>query len=273
MRSVLSRALAVAGVALVCCLQLVPFYLTATTALKPRSDLSSPWVLPTSGIHWQNFATALEDGHILRAMVNSAVVTTLSTILVCVLGALAAYPLARRPTLTHRIVFGGIVALIMVPPLSILVPVYSMLAQWGWLNTYVGAVALMVASQLPLSVVLYTAFLRRLPLAMEEAAALDGAGTLRILVRVVLPALRPVTATVIILTCVTVWNEYALSVFILRDPAVRTTAPAIGTFFASRGGDPGAAAAAALLTVVPILIAFVFLQRAFMRGTVVAAER
>lgn len=273
MRTLITRAAVVVGLVVVCALQLVPFYITLTTALKPRDDLSSRWLLPTDGVYGQNFVVAIQDGNILRAMLNSGIVTLATTVLVCLLGALAAYPLARRRTLGNRMILGGIVALIMVPPLSVLVPVYSMFAEWGLLNTYTGATALMVASQLPLSILLYTLFLRRLPRAVEEAAIVDGASTLQLLRRVVFPMLRPVTATVVILTSVSVWNEYALSVFVLRDPAVRTIAPAIGTFFASRGSDPGAAAAAALLSVIPIVAVFVVLQRPLITGMVDGAER
>lgn len=261
------------GLIAACAVQLLPFYITLTTALKPRTDLSSQWALPTSGIHWENFQVAIEDGDILRAILNSAIVTVVSTVLICLLGALAAYPLARRETTGNRLILGGIIGLIMIPPLSVLVPIYSLLVQLGWINTYWGATALMVASQLPLSIFLYASFLRGLPISIEEAAVVDGAGLLQTLFRVVFPMLKPVTATVIILTSVTIWNEYALSVFVLRDASVRTTAPAIGTFFASQGSNPNAAAAAALLTVIPVLAAYLVLQRYFIKGMVAGYEK
>lgn len=272
-RRLLGRVAIAIGLLVACAVQLVPFYITLTTAAKPRSDLSSQWALPTGGIYWENFRVAVEDGGILRAIGNSAIVTIIATVLVCLLGALAAYPLARRATLGNKLVFAGIIGLIMIPPLSILVPVYSLLVQIGWINTYHGAIALMVASQLPLSIFLYANFMRSLPVSIEEAAVVDGAGLLQTLFRVVFPMLKPVTATVIILTSVNVWNEYALSVFILRDPAVRTTAPAIGTFFASQGSNPNAAAAAALLTVLPVLVAYLILQRYFIKGMVAGYDK
>ena len=261
------------GLMIAMVIQLLPFYIAFTTALKPRNDLSSQWLPPVDGIFWENFAFAINEGGILRAMANSAIITLVSTVLVCVLGALAAYPLARRPTLGNKIVFGGIVALIMVPPLSILVPLYSFLNQIGGTNTYWGAVVIMVATQLPLSVFLYAAFIRGLPLSVEEAATVDGANLVQILFRVVFPMLKPVTATVVILTSVSVWNEYALSVFVLRDPAVRTIAPTIATFFASQGSNLGAAAAASLISVVPVLLAYLVLQRYFIKGMVAGSEK
>ena len=271
-RSLLRGGIAL-GLLIAVVAQLLPFYIALTTSLKPRTDLSSQWLFPTDGVYWQNFAVAINDGGILMAIGNSAIITLVSTVFICVLGALAAYPLARRKTLGNKIVFAGIIAMIMVPPLSILVPLYSLLNQIGGTNTYWGAVVIMVTTQLPLAVFLYAAFMRGLPIAIEEAATVDGANLLQLLFRIVFPMLKPVTATVIILTSVTVWNEYALSVFVLRDPAVRTIAPTISTFFASQGSNLGAAAAAALLSVIPVLLAYLVLQRYFIKGMVAGSDK
>lgn len=269
----LGRIASTAGLIVVCVLQVVPMYIVLTTALKPRTDLSSQWVFPTDGLYLRNFQVAIEDGNILRAVGSSAIVTFASTIAICLLGALAAYPLARRYTVSNRLILAGIVGLIMIPPLSILVPLYSFMTQIGGVNTYWGTVLVMVATQLPLSVFLYSSFVRGLPVSVEEAAALDGASTLRLLVQVIFPVLKPVTATVIILTAVNVWNEYALSVYLLRSPDVRTIAPTISTFFASSGADLGPAAAASLISVIPVLLAYLLLQRYFIKGMVAGSGK
>lgn len=262
-----------AGLLLAVVVQLLPFYITVTTALKPKTDLSSQWVLPVGSLYWDNFVTAIDNGNILVAIGNSAIVTVCATVLVCILGALAAYPLARRATIVNRTVLAVIVGLIMVPPLSVLVPLYTMLRQLHALNTYPGTIIVMVAIQLPLAIFLYASFMRGLPLSIEEAAAVDGARPWQILFRVVFPMLKPVTATVVILTSVAVWNEYALSVFLMRSPDMRTIAPAIGTFFASSGSDFGAAAAASLMSVIPVLAVYLVLQRYFIKGMVAGSEK
>ena len=262
-----------AGVLLAVLLQLLPFYITVTSAMKARSDLSSQWLPPFTGIHWQNFATAIEQGGILRAIGNSAIVTLGATVLVCVLGALAAYPLARRPTIGNKLVLAGVVGLIMIPPLSILVPLYSMMSQWHAINTYWGMILVMTATQLPLAIFLYTAFMRGLPISIEEAASVDGANAVQVLFRVVVPMLKPVTATVVILTSVNVWNDYALSVYLMRSPEMRTIAPATATFFSTTSSDVGAAAAASLLSALPVLIVYLVLQRYFIKGMVAGSEK
>ena len=267
-----SKALIYIALGFVALLQLLPFYFGVTTAAKPKSDLSSPWTLP-SEIYWTNFVTAVQQGGILTAIGNSAIVTLISTVLVCVLGALTAYPLARRVTRGNQLVYAGIIALIMIPPLSVLVPLYTLMKDLGALNTHWGIILVMVTGNLPLAVFLYTAFMRSLPLSIEEAATVDGASSVQVLFRVVFPMLKPVTATVAILAGVAIWNEFALSTYFLRDPDTRTIAPAVASFFAAQGSNPGAAAAASLLSVVPVLLAYVFLQRNFIKGMVAGAMK
>lgn len=253
--------------------QLLPFYVALTTSIKAKTDLTSQWLLPGANLFWGNFVTAVEDGHILRAIGNSMIVTVVSTTVVCVLGALAAYPLARRQTMLNKTIMMVVLGLIMIPPLSILVPLYTMLNQLQAINTYWGIILVMATTQLPLAIFLYAAFMRSLPLAVEEAAVMDGANILQMLFQVVFPMLKPVTATIIILCGVTIWNDYALSVYILTKPEVQTIAPAIGSFFSTQASNLGAAAAASLMGVVPVLVAYIFLQRFFIKGMVAGVEK
>jgi raffinose/stachyose/melibiose transport system permease protein len=265
---------AVVGVVLLLAalIQLVPFYVAVTTAFKPVNDLSSQLV-PPHQLFFGNFLTALNQGNILRAVGNSILITVISTVLVCLLGAMAAYPLARRLTAVNKTVSLVIVGLIMVPPLSILVPLYTMMNQLHAINSYWGVIAVMVTGHLPLAIFLYTAFMRSLPLSIEEAATVDGANMLQILFRIIFPVLKPVTATVIILSGVSIWNEFSLSGYLLAKPSMQTIAPAIGSFFSQQSSNLGAAAAASLIAVIPVLVAYLFLQKYFIKGMVAGAEK
>jgi len=262
-----------AALVLVVLVQLLPFYVTLTTALKTKTDLSSQWSFPFATLFFGNFQTAIQDGGILRSIGNSVIVTVVATALVCVIGALAAYPLARRLTRLNKVVMLLIIGLIMIPPLSVLVPLYSLLNQLHAINTYWGIILVMTTGGLPLAIFLYAAFMRSLPLAVEEAAVVDGANLMQVLFYVVFPMLKPVTVTVIILTGVGVWNEFALSSYVLTEPAQKTIAPAIAAFFSTQSSNLGAAAAASLMGVVPVLIAYLFLQRYFIKGMVAGAEK
>ena len=270
--SPLRATLTWAGLAAVIVVQLAPFYIALTTSLKPRTELGNQLVPPTQ-LYLDNFARAAA-GNIPMAILNSVIVAGMSTLLVCLLGALAAYPLTRRETRPNKLLLAGILALIMIPPLSILVPLYTMLNRLDGVNTYWGIILVLTAENLPKAVFLYAAFIRSVPLSLEEAARIVGANVLQTVGHIVLPLLKPVTATVAILTGVHAWNEYALSAFILTDPKVQTIAPAVAAFFSQQGSSNlGAAAAASLMAVVPALGAYLFLQQHFMKGMLAGAEK
>lgn len=267
------KALVGAALIMFCVIQLVPFYLALTTAFKKQTDLSSVWRFPFGGATLGNFQMAVEEGGILRAMGNSAVVTVVATALTCVVAALASYPLARRRTGFNRAIEVVILTIMMIPPLSILVPLYSMLNKLGMLNTYPGLILPLVCLELPRAVFLYTQFLRAVPVTLEEAGRVDGANTLQIFFKIVVPLVKPVTATVVILTAVYVWNEFALSAYIMSGNEMRTLAPAIASFFGEQGSQVNAAVASSLIGVVPVIIAYVFLQKYFMKGMLAGADK
>jgi len=258
---------------LVCVVQLLPFYLALTTAFKPITDLSSPWSFPLSGATVENFSTAVEDGNILRAIWNSAVVTVCATAIVVVVGALAAYPLARLRSRLNRGIELLVLSVMMIPPLSILVPLYSMLNQMHLLNTYAGLILPLACLELPRAIFLYTQFLRSVPVSLEEAARVDGANTLQVFVRIILPLLTPVTVTVVILTGVYLWNEFALSSYIMSSDSMKTLAPAIAAFFGEQGSQVNAAVAGSLLGAIPMVVAYIFLQKYFIRGMLAGADK
>lgn len=259
------------GIVVIC--QLLPFYLAINASMKPQTDMSSTLMPRFTDIDWGNWTEAITDGQILHSVFNSVIVTVFTTVIVCVIGAAAAYPLARRTTISNKIVSALIVSAMMVPPLSILVPLYTMLVDLGGANTYWGVILVLAAINMPLSVFLYTAFIRSIPVSVDEAGMIDGANRLVIFTKLILPMLKPVTATVIIMTGTTVWNDYALSVYLLTDVNKQTIAPRVASFFASNSSNLGTAAAAALIAAAPMVLAYLFLQKYFIAGMVAGAEK
>lgn len=253
--------------------QLLPFYLALTTSLKPATDLSSTLSFPVGDVAWDNYSRAVNEGGILRSILNSVIVTVFVTILTCVIGATAAYPLARRNTKGNGLVSALFVIVMMVPPLSILVPLYTLMVNVGGVNTYWGAIMVLTAMNLPLSVFLYTAFIRNVPVSIDEAGMIDGANRFTIFTRLILPTLKPVTATVVIMTSTNAWNDYALSNYLLTDHDMQTIAPRVATYFATQSNNLGVAAAAALIAAIPIVVLYIFLQRYFIEGMIAGVEK
>jgi raffinose/stachyose/melibiose transport system permease protein len=138
-------------------------------------------------------------------------------------------------------------------------------------NTYWGIVTILVTFELPLSVFLYTNFISAIPVALDEAAAIDGCTPARAFISVILPQLKPVTVSVIILTGMHCWNDYQFSLYILQKPALRTITLAISSFFSQTTSNLHAAAAAALLAILPVIVIFIFLQKYFIKGMIDSA--
>lgn len=249
---------------------LAPFYILLSVAFRSPQDLSSYWAFPTQ-LNLENFRNAIEEGKILLSIFNSLVVTVGAVFLVTVVGALAAYPLARRKTRLNMGIKGFVLGIMMVPPLSILVSLYSVLVKINGVNEYWGIILVLVTFELPLSIFLYTNFISSIPKALDEAAAIDGSGPVRTFFQIILPQLKPVTASVVILTGVHCWNDYQFSLYILQSPKMRTIPLAIASYFSQTTSNINAAAAAALLAILPVVVVFLFLQKYFIRGMVDSA--
>jgi len=250
--------------------QLLPVYVTLTVALKGQTDLSSVWVLPAAPL-WDNFAQALGAGKLARAFMNTTIITVAATALVVLLGALAGYPLARSRSRLNSVVLGFILAIMMIPALSLLVPLYVLMNRLRAISTFQGIIPVHVAFNLPLTVFLFTNFIRSVPRELDEAAFLDGCSVYSIFYRIMLPLLKPVTVTSVILTSVAVWNDFQYSIYFLQKSEMRVITLAINGFFGISGSNLHVGSAAALLSIIPVTVLFLVLQRYFVSGMVAGA--
>lgn len=257
---------------LVSLLYLTPLYVLISVAFRPPTNTSSYWQFPTS-IQWDNFGTALGEGRILQAMMNSIVVTVGAVALITICGAFAAYPLARRKTRLNKGIKSFVLGIMMVPPLSILVSLYSTMVDLHGVSTYWGIILILVTFELPLSIFLYTNFISSIPRALDEAASIDGCGPIRTFFSIILPQLKPVTASVVILAGMHCWNDYQFSLYILQKPDLRTVPLSIATFFSQTTSNLYAASAGALLAILPVVLLFIFLQKYFIQGMVDSAVK
>lgn len=247
-----------------------PFYIMLGISLKPATDLSSRWKLPSQPT-LENYSVAIEQGGILSALLNSLIITVITVLLIVVIGSLAAYPLARIRSKFNKWMQVFILGIMMVPPLSILVPLYSVLVGIGGINTYWGIVLTLLTFELPMAIFLYTNFIKSIPSALDEAAEIDGCGPIRTFFHVILPQLKSVSVSVIILTGIHAWNDYQFSLYILQSSEKRSVTLAISSFFSQTTSNLHAAAAAALLAILPVVVCFLFLQKYFVKGMVDSA--
>lgn len=246
-------------------LHIIPLYLLASTSFKNESDFSSKWVLPQY-LYLDNFKNAWEYANLGSAFINNMIITGISILLVLVIGALASYPLARFQTRLNKCIYVLFISALIVPPLTILVPLYQFIVDLGGLNSYWAMICLHITFNLPLTIFLYTGFISTVPRELDEAAMMDGSSRVGLFFRIILPLLKPVTVTVVILAGVAIWNDYQFSVFFLQSSERSTLTVALSKFFSQYNNNLGWVAAGSLLAMLPLTMLYLFLQRYFIQG-------
>lgn len=250
---------------LICILHGIPFYILFTSSFKAATDLTSKWMAP-GYLYFDNFTSAWKEAALGNAITNNVIITVCSGILIVVLGSIASYPLARNQSKWNQIVYTIFISALIVPPLTILVPLYKFMVDIGGLNQFWGIILLHVTFSLPMTIFLYTGFINSIPQDLDEAAMIDGAGRFVLFYRIIMPLLKPITATVIILTCVTIWNDYQFSIFFLQKKEVRTITVALSSFFGQYSSKIGWVAAGSFIGAIPITVVYLILQRYFIQG-------
>jgi raffinose/stachyose/melibiose transport system permease protein len=244
---------------------MVPFYILTNLALKSPSDISSKWIMPKY-LYFDNFISAWKKADLGNAITSNVIITVGALALVVVIGACASYPLARYKTKLNNTIFTIIIACMIVPALTILVPLYKFMVDIHGINTHWAIILVQVTFSLPLTVFLYTGFISSVPKELDEAALIDGCSRVGIFFKIILPLLKPITATVIILNGVTIWNDYQFSIFFLQSSKVRTIPVALSTFFSQFQSDLGYVAAGCIMGMLPLVVLYLLLQKYFIKG-------
>lgn len=255
---------------LIVCVYLMPLYVLFMQSFKGPNDLSSALSAPQE---WfvKNYTDNLADGAILRAIVNSAIVAFSTVCLEIIFACLAAYPLARNNSGFNRFIRTVFMGVMMIPPLTIMVGVYTVLVGINATNHYWGIILTNLAFGMPMSVFMFTNFVTSIPRDLDEASIIDGANVLQTFFFIILPQLKPIIATIAILHGVAAWNEYAYSIYILQKPELQTITLFIRKYFTSVRNDYGGAASAAILAILPLIIVYLVLQDAFVQSQVDSA--
>jgi raffinose/stachyose/melibiose transport system permease protein len=245
----------------------IPFFILINIAFKSPQDTSSKWATPNY-LYLDNFINAWQNAHLDRALLNALIITVTTVVLVIVIGSLASYPLARFQTRWNNFVYMLCISCTIVPSLTILVSLYKLVVDIGGIDTYWAMILIQVTFSLPLTIFLYTSFLSTIPRELDEAALIDGCNYFTAFFYVLLPLLRPVTATVIILVGLAVWNDYQFSVFFLQRADVQTVPVTLSAFFSQYQNQISWVAAGCFVSMLPGAVMYLFLQRYFVKGLV-----
>jgi multiple sugar transport system permease protein len=239
---------------------LLPIIWMFSTAFKPFVETLQPTWIPQEPT-LENFTSIFNDPSIpvLRWFVNSLGVASAFTALVVLIDSLAAYAYARMEFPGRNLLFGLLLATLVMPGIMFLVPNYVTIARLNWLNTYQGVIAPGLSGVF--GVFFLRQFFQSVPKELEEAAYIDGASVLTTFFRVVLPLAKGAIATLAIITFLTSWNDFLWPLLILNDRELQTLPVGLATIQGQYTFDYGKLMAGAVVTAVPVLLLYVFLQR------------
>jgi raffinose/stachyose/melibiose transport system permease protein len=263
----------VATLAAVALLLGVPFWLVIATAGKPQAEALRPNLAPPSRWQlWENIGTAFTEGEISAGFLGSLLVVVPSVVAVLVLGSLASWVLARRVQRLTAVLYAVAISGIVLPPA--VVTVVLVLRQLGLAGTALGMIGVYTGMYLSTVIFFVTGFVRTIPVELEEAARIDGAGPLRVFVRVVLPMLSPVLATATILICLYIWNDVFYALFVLGG---RLDTLPLNLFQVANAGlylqNWHLIFAYVITMSVPLLVVFVLAQRRIIAGVTSGAVK
>ncbi|MGQ5260963.1 carbohydrate ABC transporter permease [Micromonospora sp. ZYX-F-536] len=242
-----------------------PVYVLVNLAVRAPSDTSSP-IRPTTSPTLANFAQAWREGGLGGALVNSALVTAVSVVVVLAVSALAAYPLARATARWSRGMFLLIMLGLVLPFQLAALPLYQTMRDLGLLGSVWALVLFYSGLQVPFTTFLYTGFIRALPHDFEDAALIDGCRPWDAFRHVVFPMLKPVTVTALVLNAIAVWNDFFTPLLYLSGSSQQTVPVALAGFVGQYVADWNLIFAALVISIVPILLLYFALQRSIING-------
>jgi ABC-type glycerol-3-phosphate transport system permease component len=260
------RALRLAVNLLIGAFALFPILWGLSSSLKPAERIVEfpPRLLPEAPT-LAHYARVFQDDAGFYIL-NSALVSAATILLTLVLAALGGYALARYEFRGRGVAMMAVVAVMSIPIASLLVPTFTLISALGLFDTRLGLVLLYTAYQLPAALWMLYGYFTSLPVELEHAARVDGCGPLRTLTRVVLPLSKPGLVAAALFILVFAWNDFVVAVTMTAAQEVRTFPVAIYFYLGFYGREWGPLLAASLISIVPIIAVFVFLQRYFMSG-------
>ena len=249
----------------------VPFLWQLLTSFKPEAELLRVPQLFPSHLTLSHYEVVFTKSALPQALVNSLGIGVITTLLACALGVPAAFAMATLPVPAAGVLMLAIVASTAFPQIATVSPLYLLMRELGLRDTWTAVVLADASFALPFVIWLMTRFMREVPKALSEAAALDGCGRITTLLKIHLPLTAPGLASVALLTFLFAWNEFLFAFTFTATEASRTVPVALALFPGVFEVPWGDIAAASILASIPPLIIVVAFQRWLVRGLLAGA--
>lgn len=252
---------------------LIPLVVIALTSLKTKEDYatSGPLDLPNP-VTFANFGTAFTDARMASAFLNTTIILIISVTGTIIIGTMAAYAIDRFNFRFKKMVVGLFLLATLVPAVTTQVATFQVVNTLGLYNSLAAPIALFMGTDI-VSIYIFVQFMRSIPIALDEAATLDGANHFTIYRRVIFPLLRPAIATVIIIKGIAVYNEFYIPFLYMPSKNLGVISTSLFRFKGPFGTQWEILSAGAIIVIVPTLIVFLLLQRWIYNGMSAGATK
>ncbi|MDN7242683.1 carbohydrate ABC transporter permease [Planococcus sp. N028] len=251
---------------------LSPIYIIFVNSFKDRQELYDNALSLPSNFSFQYYLEAMEKMNFLSAIGNSLYVTIVSVIFIVVLSSMTAWMLVRSNNKLSTFIFMTFIATMLIPFQTLMMPLMQLMSSITnnlgipMYNTREGLIFMNVGFHASLSVFLYHGFIKSIPITLEEAATIDGATKFGVFWRIIFPMLKPITATVMILNVISIWNDFLLPSLTLIDVNLRTIPLSTFYFFGEFSIQWNLAMAGLTLTIIPVVIFYALAQKHIIKG-------
>jgi raffinose/stachyose/melibiose transport system permease protein len=257
---------------------LFPLYIIVINSFKDRQEIFQNQLNFPSTWSFTYYIQAIQQMNFLVALKNSLIITIISVIFIVIFSSMAAWALERRKSRISSAIFYMFIATMLIPFQAIMIPLIQYMSKWDFdpinfslIDTRYGLIFMNIGFGMSIAIFLYYGFIKNVPLEMEEAATIDGCNRFDLFWRIVFPNLKPITVTVAILNVISLWNDYLLPSLTLRTPSLLTIPLATFYFFGEFTIQWDLALAGLLLTIIPVIIFYLFAQKYIIKGVVAGA--
>ena len=253
---------------------IAPLFIILNYSFKGKRELylSSPLALPES-LNFDNYAAAFKKLDLGTTFFNTLFYTVTSVLILAVLCGMTAWAIARCSRKFFKFAYIYFIVGILIPYQALFLPIYMIGFRLNLTNTRHGIIFMYVATGISFGVFLMNSFMSTVPLELEEAARIDGCSVFRTYFSVVLPLLKPAMATLVIMQSFQIWNDYLLASLYVSKKQLKTLTVAIQSLFSAQSSDYTTAMAAIVISVLPIAVLFLSLQKYFIKGMTVGAVK
>ena len=252
---------------------LAPFYITLCYSVKTKEEIAFTGLAFPTAFHLTNFLEAIEMSNFFLALENSLLTTIPGVLGLTVVCTMASYIIARKNNRFYNAWYYAFLGTILIPFQTLMLPLYSNLKSWHMLNSLTGFTLARAGFLIPFTILIVTGFVKTVPRDIEEAAGIDGAGRYRIFGLIVLPLLKPIVVTSVILNSLYLWNDFQTAILVLQKTAVRTLPLTQFYFFGENSIQLNLAFALFSLSMIPILVLYFLLQEYVTSGLMVGAVK